>query len=35
MGHSLQGVTGRHYMRPSVEQLADALTSALAKSRGI
>ena len=28
MGHSLPGVTGRHYMRPSPDQLADELARA-------
>ena len=27
MGHAKQGVTGKHYLRPSVEQLADAFVS--------
>ena len=32
MGHAPQGVSGRHYIRPSVEQLADAFAKGLGSS---
>lgn len=35
MGHVIQTVTGRHYLRPSVADLADKLAAAVASSRGI
>ena len=32
MGHKLTGVTGQHYLKPSVEQLADKVAEAYTKS---
>ena len=29
MGHVIPGTTGKHYLRPSVEQLADNMADAL------
>lgn len=34
MGHVIQTVTGRHYLRPSVDDLVEAVASAVAASRG-
>ncbi|WP_332725249.1 hypothetical protein [Gordonibacter sp.] len=33
MGHVIQTTTGRHYLRPTVEQLADAVAKAMVQSR--
>lgn len=33
MGHKLKGVTGDHYLKPSVEQLINAVAKAVAQSR--
>lgn len=33
MGHKIQGVTGRHYLRPSFEALADSMAAAIARFR--
>ncbi len=33
MGHALPGVTGRHYLRPSADMLADRFAAAYAKNR--
>lgn len=35
MGHSLPGVTGKHYLKPTVENLTESLASAVAKSRQV
>lgn len=35
MGHSLPGVTGKHYLKPTVENLTESLASAVAKSRRV
>ena len=33
MGHKLKGVTGDHYLKPSVGQLVNAVAKAVAQSR--
>lgn len=32
MGHKLQGVTGRHYLKPSIDQMLDRFAKALSES---
>ena len=34
MGHVIPTVTGRHYLRPSVDDLVSAVAQAVAQSRG-
>ena len=34
MGHAIQTVTGRHYLRPSVDDLVEAVASAVSASMG-
>lgn len=33
MGHTIPGVTGKHYLRPTVENLTDAVAKALMQSQ--
>lgn len=33
MGHKLPGVTGRHYLRPSTEQLAEDFAATYVKKQ--
>lgn len=35
MGHSIPGVTGKHYLKPTTENLVESLARAVAESRGV
>lgn len=35
MGHALSGVTGKHYLKPTVENLVESVASAIAKTRTV
>lgn len=35
MGHAIPGVTGKHYLKPTVENLVESMATSVAESRGV